>query len=150
MMDAKAFGKFAAWLMVPALFAALLVGCDRRPDDLREWRASDHKGVGDPLQVPGAAAARPGSSAQPEASLSDVVWRSQCALCHGVSGRGDGPQGPLLHATDFTQEAWQKQATDEQIAQAIVEGKGRMPKFEGLPQEVVAALVAHIRGFGSR
>lgn len=134
------------WIFAIASMAAL--GCDSRPDGLREWRARDHMGAGNQaLQAPGRQAAPQGeATARHEASLVDVVWQAQCALCHGPSGRGDGPQGPMLRATNFTQASWQEQTNDEQIAEAIVQGKGSMPKFEGLPPELITALVAHIRG----
>lgn len=138
-------------LVLPWIFAtALATGCDARPNDLREWRASDHHGAGNQaFQAPGRQAAPPGEAPKaPESSLVGVVWQSQCALCHGPSGRGDGPQGPMLRATNFTLASWQEQTNDEQIAEAIVRGKGSMPQFEGLPPEVVSALVSHIRGMG--
>lgn len=28
-----------------------------------------------------------------------IVYQSHCAVCHGPTGRGDGPFAPLLHAT---------------------------------------------------
>jgi cytochrome c oxidase cbb3-type subunit 3 len=73
-----------------------------------------------------------------------VTWRNQCAQCHGLLGRGDGPNGPLLKATDLTKEEWQAKATDAEIAASIRDGKGRMPKFD-LPDPVVVGLVARIR-----
>lgn len=138
----------APWLFAAALASALALGCDRRADDLREWRASDHQGAGNSSawQAPGAAASPAPTGAEPPATpLVEVVWQAQCALCHGPGGRGDGPQGPLLGAKDLSLAEWQEKTSDEQIAQAIVDGKGRMPKFEGLPPEVVGELVSHIR-----
>lgn len=137
--------------LAPLTFIALVAAmgaaaCDSRPDDLRTWRATDHRGSSGGMQAQ--AAPRAPTEAQAEEAekpLVDVVWRAQCALCHGPSGRGDGPQGALLRATNFSVPEWQNATSDDQIADAIVNGKGRMPKFEGLPDEVVAELVAHIR-----
>lgn len=139
--------RFVAALGFATLLAAMgTFGCDRSPDDLREWRASDHRGSSGGFQAQ--AAPRSGSEAPPteaDKPLVDVLWRAQCALCHGAGGRGDGPQGALLRATNLTLPEWQQATTDEQIADAIVNGKGRMPKFEGLSEDVVSELVAHIR-----
>lgn len=129
--------QLRSFLLCASMIASLSVlGCDRQPDDLREWRASDHQGPGgEARQAPRAESA----------DIVDVVWQSQCALCHGVSGRGDGPQGPMLRTPNLTLAEWQESTSDEQIAKAIREGKGSMPKFEGLPDEVVSGLTAKIR-----
>ena len=78
------------------------------------------------------------------AALVELAWRNQCAACHGPRGRGDGPQGPMLHAPDLTSAEWQAKVTDEQIKQVVMNGKNRMPKFE-LPPEILTGLVARIR-----
>lgn len=126
-----------SWLLCATTLASLAtVGCDRQPDDLREWRASDHQGPGgEARQAPRAE----------QTDVVDVVWQSQCALCHGANGHGNGPQGPMLRTPNLTLPDWQDQTSDEQIVKAIVEGKGSMPKFEGLPDEVISGLVAKIR-----
>jgi cytochrome c oxidase cbb3-type subunit 3 len=77
-------------------------------------------------------------------TLVEVTWRNQCASCHGLIGRGDGPQGPMVHATNLTQPEWQAKVTDQDIAEVIRNGKNRMPKFD-FPPDVVAGLVARIR-----
>jgi len=89
------------------------------------------------------------ASANPTLTLVEVTWRNQCATCHGPLGKGDGPQGALLRAPDLTAADWQNKATDQQIAQVILNGKNRMPKFE-LPRDVVAGLVARIRAARGR
>jgi cytochrome c oxidase cbb3-type subunit 3 len=64
-----------------------------------------------------------------------------------VSGKGDGPQGPLLHASDLTAAEFQSKTSDDQMAQSITQGKNRMPKFD-LPPEVVRGLIKRIRTLG--
>lgn len=123
---------------MPALL--VLAGCDRKPT--REWTPADHDG----------AAASPPPRADPaeaQAQLVDVTWSRQCATCHGPAGRGDGPSGPMVQAPDLTQPAWQEGVTDEQIARAILQGKGKMPRFE-LPPATVAGLVQRVRGLRGR
>ena len=128
------------------LLCLLGLGCDRPPADLREWKPEDHdraeeqqKGRNAPVR-----AAAPSASADPNATLVEVTWRNQCASCHGATGRGDGPQGPMVHAADLTRAEWQNSVTDEQIAATIRSGKNRMPKFD-FPPPVLSSLVARIR-----
>ena len=64
--------------------------------------------------------------------------------CHGTVGRGDGPQGPMVRASDLTRPAWQASVTDAQIAQTIRTGRGSMPAFD-LPESTVNGLVRLIR-----
>ena len=137
------------------LGAALLgAACDSPPPDLREWKASDH----DRADQPAGQSARgprlspaPSSSAaaNPTLTLVEVTWRNQCAACHGLMGRGDGPQGPMVHAPNLTLPEWQAKMTDQQIADVIRNGKDRMPKFD-FPPDVLAGLVARIRASRAR
>ncbi len=76
--------------------------------------------------------------------LTDLAWQSNCFTCHGPQGRGDGPTGHLFKAQDLTRADWQAATSDEQIAETIRNGKGRMPKFD-LPPEVVTGLIKRIR-----
>jgi cytochrome c oxidase cbb3-type subunit 3 len=138
------------------LFGAALAGaaCDSAPADLREWKAGDH----DRTEQPAGNAARPArlspapsssAAANPTVTLVEVTWRNQCASCHGPVGRGDGPQGPMVHAPNLTLTEWQAKMTDQQIADVIRNGKNRMPKFD-FPADVVAGLVARIRASRGR
>lgn len=143
-------------------------GCDRTPtaEGLPEWKPSDHDRLANaaqeraqPQRQPQPPPAQPeprgadagprpdaGSSAGSMSTeeLADVAWKSQCSTCHGPSGRGDGPQAPMLYPPDFSSKDWQAQRTDAQLAASIVNGKNKMPKFE-LPERVVTALVARVR-----
>ncbi len=130
--------------------AALLAACDRAPPSsgLREWSAADHEG--EQKAAPGA---RQGQRATGDAggpSLVDITWQKQCASCHGQSGKGDGPEGPMVKAQDLSREDWQSKVDDAQIASSIKNGKGRMPRFDKLPDEVVSGLVQRVRSFRNR
>jgi mono/diheme cytochrome c family protein len=128
-------------------FATLfsLVGCNDHPSDLRVWRASDHDHTENPssdqVQVD------PAASAQAVPGLEDVTivaWSQNCTQCHGQLGRGDGPRGPMLKATNLSDPAWQSSVTDEQIAATIKLGRGAMPSFK-LPDVTIANLVKLVR-----
>lgn len=141
-------------LLSPALALAVVLGataaCDRAPSatGMREWTPQDHDGE---QRGPGAKqGARGTADAGGPELLVELTWQKQCAACHGSGGRGDGPQGPMVKAKDLTSADWQGKVDDGQIASAIRNGKGTMPKFDKLPDEVVAGLVKRIRSLRSR
>lgn len=114
----------------------------RTSGDLREWTPADHD---QPAGAP-AAPNRP-KGAQPktqDGNLVEMAWARSCATCHGPSGRGDGPTGPMVKAPDLTRPAWQEKVTDEEIAQTIRKGRNQMPAFD-LPPNVIQGLVQRIR-----
>ncbi len=135
-----------------SLLALLLlsVACSRAPKDLRVWRPSDH----DRTEENQNAQAGPASSGSPDLSQPAkmlgvdqvvlVTWRQNCTRCHGMLGRGDGPQGAMFGARDLSDPAWQSSVSDAQIATAITKGKGRMPSFN-LPAATVTGLVRLVR-----
>ena len=127
-----------------SLLLPLVLGCSRAPDDLREWKASDHDHTSQPgtEQVP---ENQPSSGGM--FGISEVVlaaWKQNCTTCHGVVGRGDGPQGPMTKARDLSDPDWQSSASDADIASAIKNGKGAMPPFP-LPDSTVEGLVKLVR-----
>ena len=80
-----------------------------------------------------------------------ALYDGKCALCHGKDGVGL-PNWRSLGQPDFTKHEWQKSQTDEQIAGAIKNGKGKfMPAFKGkLSDEETGAVVQRIRAFGKK
>ncbi|MCB9590479.1 MAG: c-type cytochrome [Polyangiaceae bacterium] len=130
--------------------ATALAGCNRAPDDLREWTPADHHHTAEPNR--GQVTGEPDpDTAKPPPGLEDVTivaWRRNCMRCHGVVGRGDGAQGAMLGATDLSNPAWQAKASDEQIASVIQHGKGAMPPFD-LPEATVQKLVKLVRLFNA-
>ncbi|HYP90144.1 MAG TPA: cytochrome c [Polyangiaceae bacterium] len=132
-------------LAVSALPA--IVACNERPSDLRQWQPRDHDHTENPgndqVQVDPtkeAAQAVPGLE-----DVTIVAWSQNCTQCHGQLGRGDGPRGPMLKATNLSDPAWQSSVTDEQIAATIKLGRGAMPSFKQLPDVTIANLVKLVR-----
>jgi cytochrome c oxidase cbb3-type subunit 3 len=125
--------------------AALSFACNSAPSDLRPWRAADHDHTENPnadqVQVTDAGSGSPGHGLD---DVTIVAWQQNCTSCHGPLGRGDGPQGQLVHASDLSRPDWQASVTDDAIASTIRTGRGRMPAFN-LPDATVARLVALIR-----
>ena len=126
----------------------VLLACDGPPADAREWTPADHdqpsKGANQGPQV----AARPASSAVApggvDPQLIELAWQKNCATCHGRTGRGDGPQGPMVKAPDLTRGEWQAKVADAEISFVIKKGKNKMPAFD-LPEPVIEGLVRRIR-----
>jgi hypothetical protein len=99
-----------------------------------------------------------GPSLSPEAARAEAkaIWSSRCSNCHGERGHGDGPGARLLpvRPRNLADQHWQGDATDERIAQVIVDGGQSVgldsnmaanPDLRTKP-EVVAALVELVRG----
>ena len=76
-----------------------------------------------------------------------AVYASKCSICHGRNGSGT----PALRAKgqpDLSTAQWQKTHSDEQIAERIRAGKGKMPPFaKKLSEEEIMALVKQVRSF---
>ena len=135
-----------------------LAACDRPPSasEARDWTPADHDHIEDQLR---AAQGTPGGQGQGQSGsdgkqaqmqqMLESVWKSQCSVCHGETGKGDGPQGPMLRARDLTAEDWQASITDGQIAATIRAGKGKMPKFD-MPDPILRGLVERIRFYRGR
>jgi mono/diheme cytochrome c family protein len=103
------------------------------------------------------------TTAKPEAPQSAAaaageIFRSRCALCHGLQGKGDGPSAATLQPRprDFGDKEWQKTVTDESLRKVIVKGGPAVGKSVTMPQspdlenkpEVAAELVKIVRAFG--
>lgn len=139
----------------PLRFGALLLllgvtsACERTPESLPEWRAQDHDHQTQPNQAqmdPSAPAARP--PVMDQLGISEVTlaaWKQNCSMCHGIIGRGDGPQGSMLKTPDLTRPSWQRVALDSEMEQTIRKGRGRMPAFGHLPDETIQGLIRLIR-----
>lgn len=126
------------WILI-----LLLVGCDRppSPDGVKEWTPTDHdgeKGAG----ASGKQGARQAGDAGGAMALVEITWRNQCTSCHGLGGKGDGPQGAMFKPPDLTQS----KSDDATLLATIKNGKGRMPKFD-LSDDVAQGLAARVKSF---
>lgn len=122
------------------------VACNDRPSDAREWRPADHGHTDNPssgqVQVDPKDAGAPAVQGLEDVTI--VAWGQNCTPCHGELGRGDGPRGPMLKATNLSDPAWQSSRTDQEIAASIKLGKGAMPAFN-LPDVTIVNLVSLVR-----
>ena len=82
-----------------------------------------------------------------------AAYDKQCAKCHGADGKGDTKMGKKLGAKDYTDAKVQADLKDDEAAKAIKEGlkdkdgKTLMKPAEGLSDDQIKALVAHMRSF---
>jgi hypothetical protein len=135
---------------VALVSCGLAFGCNRSPDDLREWKASDHRHTSESKSENGPEAPQvTGSAEAPLPGLDEVTiatWRRACTSCHGQLGRGDGPQGPMVRARNLSDPAWQAATSDAQIKESITKGRGKMPAFP-LPEATLDGLLHLVRLF---
>ena len=71
-------------------------------------------------------------------SKGQLVYQSQCAVCHGEDRSGAPPAFPSL--VDVLNRLTAKQVTD-----TIRQGKGRMPSFPNIDDKNLAALIDYLR-----
>lgn len=128
--------------------AGLLIGCGKS-----EAKPTPTSGA-----TPATTAASPTPAAKADpASQAKKVFKAKCVVCHGDHGAGDGPGAAALNPKPraFGDADWQKEATDDGIKKAIVEGGAAVGKSAGMPgnpdlrkkPEVVDELVKIVRGF---
>jgi high-affinity iron transporter len=82
-----------------------------------------------------------------DAKAGKALYNTQCAMCHGTSGKGDGPAGKSLKPTprDFSKGKFLYGSTDAKIAAFIKKGKAPMPGYSTLSAKQLSDLVAYIR-----
>lgn len=138
------------------LFLALLLstGCDDQDSaGLPIWTPTDHDNQASPAAgQTDTTAPRPRMPELEQHGIDDVVlatWKQNCTTCHGLIGRGDGPQGPMFRPPDLTSNAFQERAIDSEILYTIEKGRGRMPAFGHLPKDTIQGLLRLVRMLGA-
>ena len=87
------------------------------------------------------------------ASAADVKenWEKTCVKCHGADGKGETKMGQKLGIKDLTDAKVQGELKDDVAFKSIKEGikdadgKVKMKPAEGLSDDEIKALVAHVR-----
>lgn len=84
-------------------------------------------------------------------------FKTFCATCHGLTGKGDGLAGLALdpRPRDWTDSEWQDSVTDEEILKVIRDGGLAVDLSEGMAPNpeyrdnpgVLQQLVKKVRGF---
>ena len=74
-----------------------------------------------------------------------ALYASKCAICHGKNGVGT-PAWKGKGQPDLSNSDWQKTHSDDQIANRIRDGKGKMPGFrKKLSDNEIMELVKQVR-----
>lgn len=117
------------WLLLPLLLTLLLAACT----------GGGGAGSTPATPRPSLAAPRPvdlPSGLELPAVLSDPEavrgrFEADCAICHGLEGRGDGPRAVLLRPppADLTDPVRMRAIAPTWLHRSIVEGKGGMPSW---------------------
>ena len=81
------------------------------------------------------------------------TWKAKCASCHGADGKAATDQGKKAGIPDYSDAAFQKSKTDDQLKSAIANGaktdKGEMEGYKDkLSGEEIDNLVKLVRSFG--
>ena len=79
------------------------------------------------------------------------VYESQCKVCHGASGKGDGVAAVAYNPKprDFTDAAFATSRTLDQVVAVITHGKNAMPPFAGaISLEEIRALAGYLLKLG--
>ena len=75
--------------------------------------------------------------AVPEEAMKEAqeIFNTRCSVCHGTSGKGDGPGSAVLNPKprNFTDSEWQKSVNDEHIEKIIQYGGAAVAKSPMMP-----------------
>jgi len=77
-----------------------------------------------------------------------TIYAEKCALCHGASGKGDGPGAAALEPKprNHTEGAYMNAQTNEQLHEVIKNGKGQMPAWGAtMSDQEIDAVIAYVR-----
>jgi mono/diheme cytochrome c family protein len=88
----------------------------------------------------GSVPARAEDPAKPDGK---ALYAAKCGMCHGT----DGAAKPMAKGSaNFNDPAFQARATADDIANVILNGKGKMPKNAGkITPEQAQAIAAHVK-----
>jgi cytochrome c6 len=76
------------------------------------------------------------------------LYKTKCAMCHGVDGKGETPIGKSTGVRSFASPEVQKES-DTELIQITNKGKAKMPGYENkLTAGQIKELVAYVRQLG--
>lgn len=83
-----------------------------------------------------------------DAKAGKKVFETNCAMCHGLKGKGDGAASAALNPKprNFIEAKFKYGSDDASLAKTIANGKGPMPPWKAvLNKKQIDDVVAHIR-----
>ena len=112
--------------------AGLVVGCGGGNQGGESSTSSSTSETTTPAPTPDTSAA-PAGGATGEVSLAvgQKIVTERCVLCHGTSGKGDGPGGAALNPKprNWTDHSYMGTKSDDDLFTVIHDGKGSMPAW---------------------
>jgi mono/diheme cytochrome c family protein len=150
--ERKTMSRFVKTSVLAVLCACALGACSKRSEQ--------PPAPAEPKPAETAAAPDP---AEEEALMARAdakqLFTTRCSVCHGAKGKGDGPGSAALNPKprDYTNAAWQKSVTDDQLRAVITMGGAAIGKSPVMPSspdlqakpKVVDELVKIVRAFGN-
>ncbi len=91
---------------------------------------------------------RAGGPPSAGAPSAPVLYREHCAVCHGASGKGDGPGAKVIGQPlpDFTDPGVMRQASDRFLFEIIQKGGSQFGRSNAMPAWGMKLSEAEIRG----
>jgi mono/diheme cytochrome c family protein len=92
---------------------------------------------------------KPGKDVKAAAGAAKKSYETNCQICHGAKGLGDGPGAAALNPkpASLKDKAIQGQ-TDGELFWKLSEGRGVMPPWKQLPEAERWSLVRYVRSLG--
>lgn len=94
------------------------------------------------IPVISVASANSGEYGKDYGNYGKEIYEKKCLMCHGEKGDGQKTNG-----VDFSSKEFWAEKTDEELIDAIKNGKGNMPSFPDLSDEEIGKVLEYIRGF---
>lgn len=79
------------------------------------------------------------------------IYKTQCKVCHGSKGKGDGPAAAGLNPrpSDLADPTRMAKLSDDSLVKVVTAGRQAMPGFANiLKPDQIHAVVAHVRCLG--
>ena len=92
------------------------------------------------------------------ASRGGALYETHCAVCHGRSGKGDGPGATIIRhpMRDFSSPAAMREVNDRFLFEIVKKGGSQFGRSNAMPSwgmklsdEEIRAVVAHIRSLAA-
>jgi len=118
----------AILLIAGAVSISALAGCGQKTEDKDD---EDIMAGAPKTSAPAGDSAAGGATGEPSLAMGEDIVSNKCVLCHGQSGKGDGPGGAALNPKprDWTDHAYMGSRTNDQLYEVIFNGKGSMPAW---------------------
>jgi mono/diheme cytochrome c family protein len=121
----------AAALIAGAVWMGVLAGCGSKKEGTETSTSTTTTTETTPAPSTGTDSTAAPAAGEVSMALGEQVVKERCVLCHGESGKGDGPGGAALNPKprNWTDDGYMSTRTDDQLYEVIFNGKGSMPAW---------------------